>query len=401
MSTENVISQQKSPDVPYGVSVSNTVVSSTEPTTTIISPDPQPAGNKPLKFILVGAGFLGSYILRDILRPTQQDTLLVVDKRNKASVFAHPSLKSYEKDPRLTFKWMSMADGIRIMREMKEADVIINTSAIADVPYALAAPQDTVNTNITNMVQFMEAVRASEFSGRLIHLSSESIYGHQPVEKLPIKESDAVPQPANIYGVSKLAQELVVRSYNKSYGIKTVVLRSGTLYGPGGRPDQAIPIFMRQALMNEPITLEGDGSQTRDFNYVTNMMDAVHLASRHPNGDIDGEIFNISSGRETSFAQLTKVIRTISQSQSTVVNKPWRPGEHGLRVVLDISKAREKLGYEPKIDLIQGGGLRNTMLYIAREVLHFPEDELVRLQRTLGIINGLQQVGTTETKVQQ
>jgi UDP-glucuronate 4-epimerase len=88
-------------------------------------------------------------------------------------------------------------------------------------------------------------------------LSSESIYGHQP--EVPIHENTAVPHTQNIYGATKLAQETLAMSYYKGYGIKTTVLRSATMFGPYGRMEQAIPIFIKQALMNDDITLEGDG----------------------------------------------------------------------------------------------------------------------------------------------
>lgn len=352
---------------------------------------------KPRKYILIGSGFLGSYIVGDILRFPENE-LLIVDMRNDSSVRSHPVVARYNGDSRLRTKWQSAGDAVRLFREIKEADVIINTAAIADVPLAMGSPQMAINTNVVNTVQLMEVIRAADFAGRFIHLSSESIYGHQPVDKLPIKE-DAPCDPANIYGASKLMQELAVRSYHKSYGIRTIVLRSGTLYGPGAREKQAIPIFIKQALMNEPITLEGDGSQTRDFNYVTNMMDAVRLASTHKGTDIDGEVFNISMGREIRFVDLVNAIRTIVRSESRVAFNPWRPGEQGLRVWMDISKAREKLNYEPLIDMIPAG-LRNTILYVLG-TLPISDSERERITQLVAPKPGSQKIGDTVRTVEE
>ena len=116
-----------------------------------------------------------------------------------------------------------------------------------------------------------------------------------------------MPNPANIYGSSKLAQEQIVLTYAKSYGMNATVLRSATLYGPFGRTKQAIPIFVKQMLERKKVSLDGDGSNSRDFVYVEDTARAIELAL-YTDKNIKGEIINIGSGKETKFSSLINLI---------------------------------------------------------------------------------------------
>ena len=97
----------------------------------------------------------------------------------------------------------------------KNIDAVVITSAIADVPYAMKSPIDTYQTNVLNTLSLMEYLRVNDFNGKIVHMSSESVYGHQPAKKLPMKEDKIIPNPANVYGSSKLAQEQIITTYAK------------------------------------------------------------------------------------------------------------------------------------------------------------------------------------------
>lgn len=342
-----------------------------------------------VKTAIVGLGFLGSYIARDVLSK-EDNEVVAIDRLPPYVAKASPVLANFEKDPRFVYKWKSMGDVLDLADEVNTWDNIIITAAIADVPYALANPADTNTINVSNLVNFLEMLRRKDFDGRVILTSSESVYGHQSYDLLPLKET-VTPNPVNIYGASKLCQETYVQAYHRSYGLKTVILRSATMFGPYGRLKQAIPIFCMQALKGEDITLEGDGSNSRDFNYVTNMVDAMKLALEKPG--IDGEIFNIASGDEIKIGGLVAALRHLLKpvSNSKIVNKPWREGEQGLRVALDISKAREKLGYEPMIKTLDG--LRSELLWLASDVLLWNEDQMDKLQAAFFGPNSGRRVG--------
>jgi nucleoside-diphosphate-sugar epimerase len=206
---------------------------------------------------------------------------------------------------------------------------------------------------------------------------------------------DLLPNPSNVYGASKLCQETIARTYNKQYGLKTTVLRSATMYGAYSREKQAIPIFLGQVMQSLPVTLEGDGKQSRDFIHVADVAEACELACEYEGNGIDGETINIGSGNETPFLSLINAIKYILQQptdefDSMGVRKdgyipikflPFRGGEEGLRVVLDNSKAKEKLDWVPSIKF--NDGLRHTCAWYASDILKFEKDEMEELMELM------------------
>src|SRR5215211_658274 len=278
---------------------------------------------QPKSILLVGAGFLGKYFLTRMFEGyeacaaqnnfnTNERAPIahIIDKQNPDTLYKFPLLEQFDNKQYSKYYWQSMGDVTTLYAKLKEGffnftDVVI-TGAIADVPYAMASPMDTYQTNVMNTLSLMEYLRVNDFEGRIINMSSESVLGHQSHDKLPLKE-DLVPNPANIYGTSKLAQEQIVLTYARSYGMNATVLRSATLYGPFGRTKQAIPIFIKQIMEGKPVSLEGDGTQSRDFVYVEDTARAIELAL-YTKKKIRGEIINIGSGKETWFIDLIKLI---------------------------------------------------------------------------------------------
>ena len=194
-----------------------------------------------------------------------------------------------------------------------------------------------------------------------------------------------------------MAQEQIVLTYAKSYGMNATVLRSATLYGPFGRTKQAIPIFVKQILNREKVSLDGDGSNSRDFVYVEDTARAIELAL-YTDKNIKGEIINIGSGKETKFSSLINLIgHTIGltpddgylvgeKGHDSMINyRPFREGEEGLRVFLDIKKAGELLGYKPEYPMtgLDSSGLKSTIEWIANWVLNFQEDEMDLLRKKM------------------
>ena len=366
---------------------------------------------KPRIILLVGAGFLGKYFLTRMFEGieeyintsglphnTGEPIAHIIDKQNPDSLFQFPLLQNFDNKGYVNYLWQSMGDTSSLQQRKihEKIDAVVITSAIADVPYAMKSPLDTYQTNVMNTLSLMEYLRVNDFDGRIIHMSSESVLGHQDNDKLPLKE-DLVPNPANIYGSSKLAQEQIVLTYAKSYGMNATVLRSATLYGPWGRTKQAIPIFIKQILEDKPVTLDGDGSNSRDFVYVEDTARAIELAL-YTDKNIKGEIINIGSGKETKFSSLINLIgHTIGltsddgylvgeKGHDSMINyRPFREGEEGLRVFLDIKKAGELLGYKPEYPMtgLDSSGLKSTIEWIANWVLNFQEDEMDLLRKKM------------------
>jgi nucleoside-diphosphate-sugar epimerase len=368
--------------------------------------------------LVIGSGFLGKYLIASLLE-NPANKVIVVDRANPDSLWSFPKLRQYQNSPNLTYRWQSSADAMQLFEgdewmavqeghkgyQREWYDNIVYTAAIADVPYAIRSPIDTYQVNVMNTVQFFEFLRMIDYDGKVIMMSSESTYGHQPEDKLPIKE-DALPMPVSVYGSSKLAQEQVALAYHRAYGIKSVILKSGTMFGQYSRTKQMIPIFLRQIMEDKPVTLEGDGSTTRDLVYVENTVDAIQKAME--TDGIEGEIINIGSGSETTLFQLIQGMKAmLGKPTAATLNgiaqdgfvpiqyKPFRAGEQGLRVWLDITKAKEKLGWTPKVTLHDG--LRHTAEWIG-EVVGFTMEERTILHQMLWLhkyaITG-QKVGET------
>lgn len=362
---------------------------------------------QPKKILLVGAGFLGKYLLTRQFEGYEAcalknnfDTSIrapiahIIDKQNPDSLYRFPLLEQYDNKGYSQYHWQSMGDIMSLDKDFEghlmNSDIVI-TSAIADVPYAMKSPVDTYQTNVVNTLQFMEYLRIKDFTGKIIMMSSESVLGHQSHDKLPLKE-DLVPNPANIYGTSKLAQEQIVLTYARSYGLNATVLRSATMYGPFGRTKQAIPIFIKQIMEGKPVTLEGDGLQSRDFVYVEDTAHAIELAL-YTDKKIKGEIINIGSGKEVRFLDLIHLIaQTIGLNWDhtkyddvKIQFKPFRAGEEGLRVHLDISKAKELLGYEPQVPMtgFDASGLKTTIEWLANWVLNYDEKDMDNLRKAM------------------
>jgi UDP-glucose 4-epimerase len=350
-----------------------------------------------VSYVLVGGGFLGKYILRELLA-IEDAHITIIDKAQPDIFFGHPMTKNYEKDERVKYLWQSLGDTVNLEKNkvLDNADGgIIFTSAIADVPYAESSPIDTYQTNVINTLQFFEALRAKKYNGRVIIMSSESIYGHQPEDKLPIDEN-CIPSPANIYGVSKLCQELTARLYYTAYNIRVTVLRSATMYGLYSRTKQAIPVFAQQILKDEPVSLMGDGKQSRDFISVLDVAQAAVKAVTAPTDKhIEGEIFNIGTGNEVALINLVNAMKMSLRKPSDEFDKeggrkegfvpinfyPWRPGEKGLRVVLNSAKARKELDWEPRVQLRDG--LCNVLAWVGTDILKYEPDEIDLLHQIL------------------
>lgn len=182
---------------------------------------------------------------------------------------------------------------------------------------------------------------------KFIYASSSSVYGD--AEKFPMSETD-VTKPISPYGVSKLASEHLCQLYWKNFSVPTISLRYFTVYGPRQRPDMAFHKFIRAILLDEKIEIFGDGSQTRDFTYISDAVEANILAI---NSHVNGEVFNIGGGSKISINEVIKILEKITGKKANVKYKEKQKGDvkdtHA-----DISKVKKILGYKPKVQIEEG-----------------------------------------------
>jgi len=202
--------------------------------------------------------------------------------------------------------------------------------------------------NVIATQHLLEALRTNP-EARLVYASSSSIYGQ--AESLPTRE-DVTPRPLSPYGVTKLGAEHLCHLYFENYGLKTVSLRYFTVFGPRQRPDMAFNIFCRAALTNQPITVYGDGTQTRDFTYVLDIVNATISAGTVSTVEF-GQAYNIGGGFRTSLRETLDTIAALAGRTLDIHYLDW---EHGdvRDTGADTSRARRDLGFEPHVQLSDG-----------------------------------------------
>ncbi|MFH0835320.1 MAG: NAD-dependent epimerase/dehydratase family protein [Candidatus Micrarchaeota archaeon] len=257
----------------------------------------------------------------------------------------------------LSAETYDLADGQDILDAKKlgaafeGAETVMHLAALTGVPQSVAEPLTFVKNNVEGTANVLDAARRKGV-GTIVFASSASVYGNSP--KNP-KTEDMLPCAASPYAATKIAGEQLLSACAEDYGMRCVSLRLFNVYGPGQNPRYAaaIPSFIGSALRGEPVAVNGDGRQTRDFVFVEDAAQAFALAAKKGSG-----AYNIGSGSAVTVAGVAEKIIALAGSQSKVVFEPGRPGD--VRESLaDISKARRELGYAPETELAEG--LKITM----------------------------------------
>jgi len=239
-----------------------------------------------------------------------------------------------------------------------QADVIVHFAANTGVGPSVEDPRADMLANVVGTFNYLEAARINNIS-RFIFASSGAPAGEAPP---PIHE-ELPPHPVSPYGASKLAGEGYCSAYKRTFDVDTVILRFGNVYGPGSiHKSSVVAKFIRRALTGEILEIYGDGTQTRDFVYIDDLVDAVMLAAMVP--QIGGEAFQIATNRETTIGEIAeKLVLTLQLGgvkDIKFVNAENRTGDVK-RNFSDTTKAKKMLGWQPKITLEEG--LQKTITY--------------------------------------
>jgi UDP-glucose 4-epimerase len=234
---------------------------------------------------------------------------------------------------------------------LQDVDCVYHLAARVSVPESVIYPREYNAVNVGGTVSLMEAMRDVGVR-RVVLISSGAVYGDQ--QEQPLKEN-ALPFPHSPYAVSKLAAEYYVRTIGDLWGLETVSLRVFNAYGPGQHLPPShppvIPNFLRQAVRGGTLVVHGSGSQTRDYVFVDDVINAMVAAATAPG--LDNLVINVGSGTETSVRELTRKVLEAANSDAEVMFNPRNnPGVS--RMCADLGLAREKLGYQPRISLTEG-----------------------------------------------
>lgn len=238
-----------------------------------------------------------------------------------------------------------------LWRLLKDVDCIYHLAAKVIVPDSLLYPGEYEKTNVGGTVTLLEAMH-DVGNRKMIFASSGAIYGNQPV--MPLQE-EMLPRPESPYAVSKLAGELYIRTIGQLWGLQAVCLRIFNCYGPwqgfSFAHSPVIPTFLRQCALKGTVVIHGDGSKTRDFVYVDDAVDAFLAASKLE--DSDETVINVGSGVETSVKEVLSIAEKVTGIEPQVVHNPRRVGG-AERMCADLTIAKKKLNYEPKVMLEEG-----------------------------------------------
>ena len=288
------------------------------------------------RFIITGgAGFIGTNLTHYLVGKGYQT--VVVDNLTGGDASRLP--------PETTFHNVDIRDTDALAALIQPQDIIVHLAALPRVQFSIESPVETHDVNITGTLSVLEAAKKAG-AKRVVYAASSSAYGDQ--EALPLT-LDMATQPKSPYALHKCVGEMYMRLWAELYGIETVSLRFFNVYGPALDPDGAYALvigrFLKQACEGRSLTITGDGTQTRDFTHVTDVVSAIEKA-----GLLDsvgaGEVLNVGAGKQTSIKDLAAMI-----SDNIEYVPPRIEPKHTLA---DISKTTELLGWAPAVTIEKG-----------------------------------------------
>ena len=295
-----------------------------------------------------GAGFIGSHLSAGLL--TRGHTVRVVD--NLVTGFRHNLQTGVE------FVAADMADPEAAKAAVVGIDYVLHQAAIPSVPRSVKNPAESHRANVDGMLNILIAARDAGIK-RVVFAGSSSVYGDQPT--LP-KREDMHTKPMTPYALQKLVSEQYGQMFTQLYGLEVVTTRSFNVFGPRQDPGSpysgVISLFIKALLAGTRPVIYGDGGQTRDFTFVTNVVDGVLRAADAPS--VGGEVFNLATGGRVSLNELLTVLKKIVGSDIEPIYEAARMGDVRDSQA-DIAKAERLLGYRPTATLEEG--LRETVAW--------------------------------------
>lgn len=268
-----------------------------------------------------GAGFIGKYLVEHLKKEGHQ--VEIFDLKNGDDLRDHK----------------------QVDKAIKGKDVVFHFAAVADLNISRENPRENMDININGTINVADA--CWRHKALLSYASTCCVYGNQ--KKHPVDEN-TLPNPSEIYAHSKLAGEHVILGYAKTCGLEYNIIRFATIYGQGMRPALGVYVFFSQALNDKPITVHGDGRQTRTLTYIDDLTDGI-MALFH--SGIKNEIVNLTTEEEVSTIQMAKMIKKMTKSKSPIIFIPQRPGQT-FREAVSAKKAKKLLGWRAKTSFKEG-----------------------------------------------
>jgi len=288
-----------------------------------------------------GAGFIGSAYIRNHLTNAPDDEIINYDSLTIGSNLKN--LISVDTKSNYKFIQGDITDSETLNDNCKNSELVVNFAAETHVDRSINNAEPFIKTNIYGTYYLLEAVRKYDIP--FVHVSTDEIYG-DILDGMPKKEDDMV-EPGNPYAASKASADLLVKSYTRTYGIKSIITRCTNNFGPFQFPEKLIPKTIIRAIKNQKIPLYGDGNQIRSWIYVTDHVQAIDSLIKKQRF---GEIYNISGWDEIKNRLLVeKILDILDKKHDLIEFVEDRPG-HDKRYALDSAKIQNDIGWKPKHD---------------------------------------------------
>ncbi|HEV8287276.1 MAG TPA: GDP-mannose 4,6-dehydratase [Chitinophagaceae bacterium] len=299
-----------------------------------------------------GAGFIGSHLIRHLLKTEKGIFITCLDNFDPfySKKIKELNISEFENDPK--FRLLKYDLSKTTAKELTEVitepvDVIVHLAAKAGVRPSILNPLSYQQANVIGTQTLLDFAKEKDIQ-QFVFASSSSVYGIN--EHFPWKEDEQL-LPISPYAMTKLAGEMLGHVYTKLFGIRFIALRFFTVYGPAQRPDLAIHKFTRAILNDKPITMYGDGSTSRDYTYVDDIIKGVVAAITYTQSNF--EVINLGNNYSVSLKELISSIEKIIGKEAMIEQLPEQPGDVP-KTFADISKAQKLLNYEPTTKLNEG-----------------------------------------------
>ena len=301
-----------------------------------------------------GAGFIGSHVAERLLaeghRVRVLDNFSTGSKANLIFARGNKKLEVIRGDLR---------NAKTVERAVRGVSAVFHQAAMRSVPRSVADPLGCNAANVTGTLHVLYAAAQQKKKPRVVYASSSSVYGENP--ELPKRESQPT-APISPYAATKVADEIYASVWNRLFGVETVGLRYFNVFGPRQDPKSeyaaVIPRFILWGVEGKPLQVHGDGTQSRDFTYIDNVVSANLLAARAPAAAVAGKSYNVGCGSRTSLLEIISMLETMLGHPFKRKHSPSRVGDVP-HTLADVGRAKQDMGYEPIVDFDEG--LRRTV----------------------------------------